>query len=372
MRIWFILLILVIFSTVSGLVYLTSRVAKFGFMLKLTGENTKLLYLYGLVLVLAVFGMLCLWLNMMNAVIVVLHLMVLWLVCDAIFGFIEYRQQPFQHYYAGICAVAMTVLALGTGWFLNHHVWTTYYTIETDKTDKPLRIIHFADSHIGTTFDGDGFAEHVAEMQKLNPDVVVIVGDFVDDDTSLEDMKKACAALGSLKTTYGVYFAFGNHDKGYYSPEKRGYSGSELVAELQKNGVTVLQDEAVLLDDNYYILGRKDQSEFYRGGKRKNMDALVKPLDKSKFVVVLDHQPNDYKNQAEAEVDLVLSGHTHGGQLWPLSKAGEWMGVNDRTYGRERRHLTDFIVTSGISDWAIKFKTGTKSEIVVIDIKNRS
>ena len=145
-----------------------------------------------------------------------------------------------------------------------------------------------------------------------------------------------------------------------------------LVAELQKNGVTVLQDEAVLLADDYYILGRKDSSEFMRGGKRENMNTLVKDLDKNKYVVVLDHQPNDYKNQVAAEVDLVLSGHTHGGQLWPLNKAGEWIGANDKTYGYERRNVTDFIVTSGISDWAIKFKTGTKSEIVVIDIKNRS
>ena len=90
-----------------------------------------------------------------------------------------------------------------------------------------------------------------------------------------------------------------------------------------------------------------------------------------KYAVILDHQPNDYKNQAEAKVDLVLSGHTHGGQLFPLNKVGEWIGANDRTYGYERRGSTDFIVTSGLSDWAIKFKTGTKSEFVVIDIKKK-
>lgn len=373
MRMWIILFVILIFSTLAGLAYLTSRVAKFDILLKLTHENTKLLYTVSLVLVLAVFGVLCLGLNLMNAVIVLLHLMIFWLLSDLVFGIIEhYQPQPFQHYYAGIAALLLTFAALGTGWILDHHVWTTYYNLETSKTDKPLRIVQFADSHIGTTFDGDKFAEYVEQMQKLNPDAVVIVGDFVDDDTMLPDMQKACAALGKLKTTYGVYFAFGNHDKGYHSPEKRGYTGTDLINELQKNGVKVLQDEAVLLADDYYILGRKDSSEFYRGGSRENMDTLVKPLDKSKYIVVLDHQPNDYKSQAAEEVDLVLSGHTHGGQLWPLNKAGEWMGANDKTYGYERRNLTDFIVTSGISDWAIKFKTGTKSEIVVIDINRRS
>ena len=131
----------------------------------------------------------------------------------------------------------------------------------------------------------------------------------------------------------------------------------------------MLQDEAELVAGDFYILGRQDVSEFQRGGNRADMQTLVKPLDKSKFIMVLDHQPNDYANQAQVGVDLVLSGHTHGGQLFPLNKVGEWIGVNDQTYGFERRGLTDFIVTSGLSDWAIRFKTGTKSEFVVIDIQ---
>ena len=371
MRMWIIILVILIFSTLAGLTYLTNRVAKFDFIQKLSHENTKLLYSISLISILAVFGALCLSLNLMNTVIILLHLMIFWLLSDAVFGFIEhFRAQPYQHYYAGLVALSLTLVTLGVGIFLDYNVWTTHYKLETNKTTKPLRIVQFADSHIGTTFDGDGFAKHIEKIQKLNPDIVVIVGDFVDDDTKLADMLKATKALGRLKTTYGVYFAFGNHDKGYHSPEHRGYSGDELIAELQKNGVTVLQDENVLIADEYYILGRKDSSEFMRGGRRENMETLVKNLDNNKYIIVLDHQPNDYKNQARAKVDLVLSGHTHGGQLWPLNKVGEWIGANDRTYGYERRNITDFIVTSGISDWAIKFKTGTKSEIVVIDINN--
>lgn len=75
------------------------------------------------------------------------------------------------------------------------------------------------------------------------------------------------------------------------------------------------------------------------------------------------------KKQAEAKVDLVLCGHTHGGQLFPFNQVGKWIKANDLVYGHEKRDETNFIVTSGISDWAIKFKTGTKSEYVMIDIK---
>ena len=77
---------------------------------------------------------------------------------------------------------------------------------------------------------------------------------------------------------------------------------------------------------------------------------------------------NDYDAEAEAGADLVLSGHTHGGQMLPINRIGEWIGANDFTYGYERIDSTDFIVTSGISDWAIDFKTGCRSEYVVIEI----
>ena len=88
-------------------------------------------------------------------------------------------------------------------------------------------------------------------------------------------------------------------------------------------------------------------------------------------MIVIDHQPADYDNQTKTEVDLVLSGHTHGGQLFPFNRVGKWIGANDLIYGYEKRAKTDFIVTSGISDWAIKFKTGCRSEYVVIDVKQK-
>ena len=82
--------------------------------------------------------------------------------------------------------------------------------------------------------------------------------------------------------------------------------------------------------------------------------------------MVLDHQPNDYDAEAESGADLVLSGHTHGGQLIPVNLFISL--ANDKTYGMEKRGNTNFIVTSGISDWAIKFKTGCRSEFNVIDV----
>ena len=83
------------------------------------------------------------------------------------------------------------------------------------------------------------------------------------------------------------------------------------------------------------------------------------------------HEPTDYEKESQTKADLVVSGHTHGGQLFPVTYFGVWFGIMDRVYGHENREGTDFIVTSGISDWAIKFKTGTKSEYVIVDVQGK-
>lgn len=103
------------------------------------------------------------------------------------------------------------------------------------------------------------------------------------------------------------------------------------------------------------------------------MEELTEDIDPDKFSIVIDHQPDDYAAQAESGVDLVLSGHTHGGQLFPLMNIENLIDITpeDRVYGREKRGNTNFIVTSGIADWAIKFKTGCISEYLMIDIHGK-
>lgn len=244
--------------------------------------------------------------------------------------------------------------------------------MSTEKSVGNIRVVMFADSHVGATFDGAELNRYVSQMNAYKLDAVIIAGDYVDDDTSLADMRDACRALGRLKTRFGVYYVFGNHDEGYYDNSVRGYDADELARELEKNGVTVIEDDAVLIDDRFYIVGRRDKSSDERGKKRADMESLVSELDKSKYIIVADHQPVDYENQKKAGVDLVLSGHTHGGQMFPIGLISDIFGINDLIYGHERRGDTDFIVTSGISDWAFKFKIGCQSEFTVIDVKQKA
>lgn len=366
---WVFIMLAMVLATAFAVTYLVTRFYKFAVFCRISAEKKSVRMLFAAIPVLLILGLSWLFIGMMNVMIITIHLMVIWFLCDLGNWIIRKKRGcESKRYYAGALAIAVTAVYLGAGWYLAHHVWRTEYALDTDKITGNLRIVQIADSHVGTTFDGEGFARHMEKIQEENPDVVVVTGDYVDDDTSREDMAAACRALGSLRTTYGVFYAFGNHDKGYYGPEFRGYSGDDLISELEKNGVSVLQDESVLLNDCLYIIGRQDRSE---GDSRMEMRELVKNLDDSKYMVVLDHQPHDYDAQEESGVDLVLSGHTHGGQLFPINYVGEWTKENEKTYGLMKRRNTNFIVTSGISDWAIRFKTGCKSEYVVVDIKGK-
>ncbi len=299
--------------------------------------------------------------------IIFMHLLVALSLCVSA-GFVihKFLGKKRCHFAEDITAIYILVIYLGIGWFLAHHVFETSYTFETQKDlgQENLRVVQISDSHLGITLDGEDFAEYLQEIQGLNPDVVVITGDFVDDDSEKEDMLISCKALGELKTTYGVYFVFGNHDEGYFN--SRSFSVDELRASLEENGVKILEDESVLINDSFYIIGRNDRSYT----NRESMESLVSRLDKSKYMLVLDHQPSDFDAQAEANVDLVLSGHTHGGHIFPAGIIGVLMGSNDLAYGTEVRGNTVFEVSSGISGWAIPFKTGCISEYVVIDIKS--
>lgn len=353
-------------------IYISDRLARFPVFDRLTLGRRWRRMLLGVGLTVLLSLVLTLTLGYINTIICLIHLALFWLLCDGAAALLvrlsRGKRHGKPHTVAGCVAIALTVSYLSIGWVLANHVWQTDYRCTTQKAVGSLRVVQISDSHVGTTFDGNGFAAELERIEALKPDVVVVTGDFVDDDTAREDMLRSCEALGALHTTYGVYFVFGNHDKGYYASQ-RGYSGDDLIAALESNGVTVLQDESVLLGDRFYLIGRQDRSEENeRGNGRASMEQLLKPLDKSKYLIVLDHQPCDYDAQTAVGVDLVLSGHTHGGQLIPLNLLNPLLSENDLVYGMERREGTTFIVNSGISDWAIKFKTGCKSEFVVIDI----
>ena len=387
-------------ALIAGIIYMIFAIGRFPFIKKVTKDRKvfKILLSFGIIAIFMAIGTILS--SFLNATIIFLQLMLFFLFYTFI-GWIIKKcfKKEYSFYWQGWFSIITCVIYFIVAYFLCKNVWLTEYSFVTTKNVGSIRIALIADSHVGTTFDGDGFAEKLEQIEAQNPDALLIAGDFVDDGTSREDMVRACQALGKFEAKYGVWYCFGNHDRGYYRDPEDGFTGEDLVAELEKNNVHVMVDDYKLIDDRFYIVGREDASanRAWRSENVQTSDSektapeqtskdsgsgsvlpekvgrmsaqdLIGELDSDKYIIVMDHQPNDYKNESQTAADLVLSGHTHGGQLLPINRIGELFGVNDRTYGHENINGTDFIVTSGISDWEVIFKTGTKSEYVIINI----
>ena len=315
----------------------------------------------------AVMGILCV-IRPYLFVIPLVHLILIWMVLECIFGIIEKllsrkseKKKKMPFWLCGALALVITGVYMSIAYYLAVHVYETRYEIHTQKDVPALRIALIADSHIGACFDGEGFAEHMKTIEEQKPDLLVISGDFVDDDSKRKDMVRAVQALGEMDLPYGVFYVPGNHDVGYGN--SRDFTYEEMLDEMARNHVMVLEDEVVELGSGYYLLGRKDRSMV-----RMDISDLTSDLDPNRFLIVLNHQPNDYKAEEAAGCDLVLSGHTHGGQMFPIRPVGELIGANDATYGLKKKGNSTFIVTSGIADWAIPYKSGTISEYCIIDV----
>ena len=359
---WYVMMGMLALLALGCLFYLLRSFHRFP-MLERMGKRRRLLswLLAALpVLALSLFALI----NVVTLIVVVLHVAAAFLLCGLLFLVLRrVTGKPIPYLWQGLAALVLVTVYLGLGWYNAHHVTETHYRFESEKPiSHSLRVVLIADSHLGITLDGEGFAAQMARVQATEPDLVVVVGDYVDDDTGRADMERACRALGELETTYGVYYVYGNHDEGYY--RYREFSAEDLRRNLRENGVTILADESVPIGESFTLLGRRDRS--MRG--RADMAALTAELDPSRYSIVLDHQPNDYAAQAASGVDLVLSGHTHGGHIIPSNLVDRLFHFNDRRYGTELRGSTRFLVTSGISGWAIPFKTGCFSEYAVVDI----
>ena len=360
---------------VVAFLYVVLRTRRLGLIKRVAEDHKVLAWLLAIALPgILVFPFLVI--NVYAPVVALLHLFVIWLICDLVALIVlAVRRAKREKYLAGYAALIITAAVLVLAWNNAHDVKRTAYQIETDSRGRetrilsqPFRAVMIADSHLGITLDGESFAREMERVQAEEPDAVFICGDFVDDDTKKEDMLAACEALGRLKTTDGVFFAYGNHDNGYY--RYRNFTSQELRDALTDNGVVILEDEAAVLSCGAVVIGRKDRSF----GNRVSANDLIQKYSKGHYVIMLDHQPNDTFYETVYGADLVLSGHTHGGHIFPAGQIGLWMHSNDILYGYEckynsKLHRTDFIVTSGISGWAIPFKTGCISEYVVIDIK---
>ncbi|MBP3494835.1 MAG: metallophosphoesterase family protein [Clostridia bacterium] len=274
-------------------------------------------------------------------------------------------------YGIGIIPVLLSVIILIFGYINLHSVQMTHYNINTSKDirSEGYRVALIADVHFGVSLNYEEMIEKCAEISEQDADIIILCGDIVDNSTSKEQMKEAFKVLGSIKSKYGIYYVHGNHDRPM-SLVKSAFTENELILEIEQNGITILQDESILINNELYLIGREDRSVQNHQGNRLSIEDLTKSLDKNKYLLTLDHQPNQYEENSSAGTDLLLSGHTHGGQLFPINILQMIIPFNDGIYGEySLGENSSAIVTSGFAGWAYPVKTASPAEYVIIDIQ---
>lgn len=148
-----------------------------------------------------------------------------------------------------------------------------------------------------------------------------------------------------------------------------GFTAEELERTIELNNITILQDDVVRINGDLVLIGREDAGMGRRNGGRLSVEELLADVNSDAFLLMLDHQPNQYKENAEAGIDLILSGHTHAGQFFPLNWVYEVIKLDDAVYGHYEIEKMQAIVTSGFADWNYPVKTAGPAEYIVVDIK---
>lgn len=224
---------------------------------------------------------------------------------------------------------------------------------------ESVRIVVASDIHLGTIIGPRRTEKLVKTIQGLNPDIILFPGDVMDEDVKPVIEQNLGKCLQNLRAPLGVYSSTGNHE--YIG------GGEPSIQYLEQNGVTVVRDTAVLINNSFYIIGREDIHKKWTTGKdRKTLEQLKEGIDSSKPIILLDHQPNRLNEAEEAGIDLQLSGHTHHGQLWPLSYITKRMF--EVSWGYKQKGNSLFYVSSGFGTWGPPVRTGNRPEIVVIDL----
>lgn len=271
-------------------------------------------------------------------------------------------------YKSGAAVLIIFAIIMTAGYINLHNVVSTEYTAYTDKDirDEGYRVILISDVHFGVSVDYEELTRICGEISEKEPDIVIFCGDIVDNNTSRSEMLQVFKAFGNIKSELGVFYVHGNHDRPYgFANFESGFSEAELIETIEKNGIVILQDEIYSPNDEIILVGREDRS----ARSRKAVADLLKGVDTDKLIITLDHQPREYNLTAASATDIVLSGHTHGGQIWPLKQVQEIFKMNDKVYGHGYLDEdTQYIVSSGFAGWAYPIKTASPAEYVVIDI----
>jgi uncharacterized protein len=227
---------------------------------------------------------------------------------------------------------------------------------------KYLNIVAVSDIHLGTTVNNSKLDLLFKDINKLKPDIVLIGGDIIDNNIRVVQHYKLLERFKEIKSKYGIYACLGNHD--YIS------RGNEQIDYYEKNGIHIIKDTSILIDNKFYLIGRDDHTgKNFSGVNRKSLGTLLNDVDTNMPVILLDHQPFNLDETSRHPVDFQFSGHTHRGQFWPLRYITGKLFEKD--WGYIKKANTHFYISSGFGTAGIPMRVGTQSEIVNIKLAGR-
>lgn len=258
-------------------------------------------------------------------------------------------------------AVFFTTMLIGHRNVRYPRVMYQKYTVkrlvpEGAQPEKRMRLVFFSDLHIGEAMTPDYIARAVKLIQDQQPDLILCGGDFIDHRAVYAYDPRVMASLRSLHAPLGVYYVLGNHE---YRDDLE--ANIRWVSEV---GGTLLRDSIAFPGDGpLTLIGRDD----WVNGNRKPFEVIANEADPLRGpVVLMEHTPASIDSIGDSPVDLILCGHTHGGQIWPGQLMVWWrygMVSGTRPVGER-----EVCISSGIGSAGATYRVGTRSEIRVYDL----
>ena len=261
---------------------------------------------------------------------------------------------------ASMATIVMLVTVIG-GMVNAVRLRVTRQTIAIDKVGpgSSIRVVLASDIHMGTIVSGKRFSRIIDTINELEPDLILLAGDILDEDLKPVIERNLGEKLKTLSAPLGVWACTGNHE----------YIGGKdaAVAYLMAHGVNVLQDSVREVVPGLILVGRNDVSGVRFGGvKRLPLVDIMEGVNRSAAIVVMDHQPAAHDEASDQGADLVVSGHTHNGQLWP----GNFMArrVFPLAYGFGTIGKTQAYTSSGAGTWGPPVRVGSIPEVVLLTL----
>lgn len=269
-----------------------------------------------------------------------------------------YQNPHYQQFGVKSLLLSIFLIIISLAWY-NAYVPTVHHlTLTTNqKMAKPMKIAMVADLHLGVLVGNRQLEKLNNILQKEQPELLLIAGDVLDDDTYYYEKENMGDSMQKLANSLplGVYATLGNHD--VYGQQQ------QITHALQQSGVTVLNDETTVVDGRIYLVGRLDDAIYNR-----QKTATLVPKNPDKPVILIDHRPSEIDTNVQLPIDLQVSGHTHNGQIFPANFIVKYL--NTVGYGHKRINNTDVLVTSGFGFWGVPFRLGSQSEVWIIELKS--